>query len=207
MIICFYGNSMIVKEGIISNTTYSESGCQKYEIALRYIDEQRHSEALELLNQCISVNRRSSSLLYARAVTNLALGSYRKAACDLMKTIVLEPGFLHAYKHLGFVQFMLGKDESAMNTIQKGLRIDPHYAALYCVMGDAYLDQGELEKAKEAFDKALELEPDNAEPHSKIAMYYVAKGDMKGLKLEYELLKTLDAALAEQIGTLFFDIA
>ena len=27
---------------------------------------------------------------------------------------------------------------------------------------------------------------------------------MKGLKREYELLKTLDAALAEQIGSLFF---
>ncbi len=197
---------MTVKEGIIPNP-YAESGCHEYEIALRYIDQQRHSEALELLNRCIDIKRRDPSLLYARAVTALALGSYRKAACDLMKTIVLDPGFLHAYKHLGFVQFMLGKDESAMKTLKKGIQIDPYYAAFYCVMGDAYLDQGELDQAKEAFDKALELEPDNVEPHSKIAMYYVAKGDMKGLKLEYEILKTLDAALAEQIGTLFFDIA
>ncbi len=185
---------------------YIESGCYEYETAMRYIDEQRYNEALALLDQCLCHERRNSAILYARAVTNLALGSYRKAACDLMKTIVLDPEFLHAYKHLSFVQFMLGKDDSAMKTIEKGLRIDPHYAALYCIMGDAYLDQGELDKAKEAFDKALALEPDNAEPHSKIAMYYVAKGDMKSLKLEYEMLKTLDAALAEQIGALFFDI-
>ena len=60
------------------------------------------------------------------------------------------------------------------------------------------------QKQKEAFEKAIELEPENPEAHCKMAMYYLSRGDMKGLKKEYEHLKTLDAALAEQIGTLFF---
>ena len=178
---------------------------KQYDLAVSYIDQQRNSEALELLDWCIAVRRRDPAALYARAVTNLALGDYRKTACDLMKTIVLDPGFLQAWKHLGFVQFMLGKEEAALKTLQKGIAIDPDYADIYCVLGDAYLDLGEYDKAKEAFEKALDLEPDNPEPHSKIAMYYLSRGDMKGLKREYEILKTLDAALAGQIGTLFFD--
>ena len=178
---------------------------KQYELALSYIDQQRNDEALELLDRCIEIKRRDPEALYARAVTNLAMGTYRKAACDLMKTIVLDPGFLQAYKHLGFVQFMLGKEEAALKTLQKGIAIDPEYADIYCVLGDAYLDLGELDKAREAFEKALDLEPQNPEPHSKIAMYYLSRGDMKGLKREYEILKTLDAALAEQIGTLFFE--
>ena len=177
----------------------------QYELAMTYIDLQRNSEALELLDRCIEAQRRDPAVLYARAVTNLAMGAYRKAACDLMKTIVLDPGFLQAYKHLGFVQFMLGKEEAALKTLQKGITIDPEYADIYCVLGDAYLDLGEFDKAKEAFEKALALEPENPEPHSKIAMYYLSRGDMKGLKREYEILKTLDAALAEQIGTLYFE--
>lgn len=175
-----------------------------YELACIHIDHQRNPEALELLDRCIKVSRRDPEALYARAVTYLSMGVYRKAACDLLKTIVLDPGLMVAYKHLGFVQFTLGKEEAALKTLKKALEIDPEYAEIYCVLGDAYLDLGEFDQAKEAFEKALDLEPDNAEAHSKIAMYYLSRGDMKGLKKEYELLKTLDAALAEQIGSLFF---
>jgi Tfp pilus assembly protein PilF len=72
------------------------------------------------------------------------------------------------------------------------------------VLGDVYLDNGEPDKAREAFEKALELEPLNAEPHCKLAMYHVSRGDMKSLRKEYEILKDLDALMAEQIATLFF---
>ena len=181
-----------------------ENPLKQYTLALHYIDHQRNAEALELLDRCIKVRRRDPAALYARAVTYLSMGVYRKAACDLLKTIVLDRAFLQAYKHLGFVQFTLGKEEAALKTLNKALEIDPDYAEIYCVLGDAYLDLGEHDKAREAFEKALKLEPDNAEAHSKIAMYYLARGDMKGLKREYEILKTLDVALAEQIGSLFF---
>ncbi len=176
----------------------------QYALALLYIDLQRNTEAIELLDRCIKVRPRDPEALYARAVTNISMGVYRKAACDLLKTIVLDRGCMPAYKHLGFVQFTLGKEEAALKTLKKALEIDPDYAEIYCVLGDAYLDLGEYDKAREAFEKALDLEPDNAEAHSKLAMYFLARGDMKGLKREYELLKTLDAALAEQIGSLFF---
>ncbi len=175
-----------------------------YELALLYIDQQMNLEALELLDRSISLRRRDSAALYARGVTNLSLSNYRKAGCDLLKTIILDPGCMQAYRHLGFVQFTLGKEEMALKTLKKGLEIDPEHTGIYCVLGDAYLDLGEVDKAKEAFEKALDLEPDNPEPHSKMAMYYLSRGDMKGLKREYELLKNLDAALAEQIGSLFF---
>lgn len=175
-----------------------------YELALIYIDNQQNTEALELLDHCIRLNRRDSAALYARGVTNLSMSNFRKAGCDLLKTIVLDPDCTQAYKHLGFVQFTLGKEEKALKTLKKGLEIDPGYTGIYCVLGDAYLDLGEVDQAKEAFDKAIELEPHNPEAHCKMAMYYLSRGDMKGLKREYELLKTLDAQLAEQIGTLFF---
>jgi Tfp pilus assembly protein PilF len=181
-----------------------DNAVKQYALALLYIDLQRNTEAIELLDRCVKVLRRDPEVLYARAVTYISMGGYRKAACDLLKTIVLDRGFMPAYKHLGFVQFTLGKEDAALKTLKKALEIDPDYAEIYCVLGDAYLDLGEFDQAKEAFEKALDLEPDNAEPHSKIAMYYLARGDMKGLKREYELLKTLDATLAEQIGSLFF---
>ncbi|MFZ4801227.1 MAG: tetratricopeptide repeat protein [Chlorobium sp.] len=195
----------MIKEKMVQEREKSDLSQQQYEEALIALVEQRHGEALELLNRCLEVQRRNPEVLYARAVTSISLGSYRKAACDLLKTIALDRDFLDAYKQLGFVQFMLGKEEDALKTLAKGLEIDPGYTEIYCVLGDIYIDLGEFDKAKETFEKALELEPENPEPHSKLALYYLARGDMKGLQREYELLKTLDAALAEQIGTLFFD--
>lgn len=175
-----------------------------YELALVHMHEQRNSEALELLNRLLELNRRDVDVLYARAVTHLSMSNFRKAGCDLLKTIAFDPGFLEAYKHLGFVQLTLGKEEEALKTLQKALDIDPGYAGVYGVIGDTWLDLGEYEKAKEAFESALRLEPDSAEAHYKIAMYYLSRGDMAGLKKEYEILKTLDAEMAEQIGSLYF---
>jgi len=177
---------------------------KQYELALLYIEQQRNEEALKLLDRSLQQRNRDASVFYARAVTLLSMSNFRKAGCDLLRTIVLDPAFLPAYKHLGFVQLTLGKVENAVKTLQKAIEIDPEYVDAYCVMGDAYLDLGEHEQAKEAFEAALRLEPDNPEPHCKIAMYYLSRGDMKGLKREYELLKTLDATMAEQIGSLFF---
>ena len=75
-----------------------ENAEKLYELALLYIDQEQNTEALELLDRCIRLRRRDSAALYARAVTNLSMSNYRKAGCDLLKTIVLDPGFLDAYK-------------------------------------------------------------------------------------------------------------
>jgi tetratricopeptide (TPR) repeat protein len=174
------------------------------ELALLHIARQHHSAALELLDRCIALCPRNAAALYARAVANLSMNQYRKAGNDFLRVIVLDPCHVDAYRHLGFIQHTLGKEEAAMKTIGKALAIDPDCAGLYCVLGDVHLDLSEFDKAKAAFERALELAPDHAEPHCKIAMYYLSRGDMKGLKREYELLKSLDASMAEQIGSLFF---
>ncbi len=189
------------------NDVHPQAGekCEKpHETALNLIATQRYSEAVELLDQAIASSPRDAASFYARAVANLSMNNYRKAGSDFLRVIVLDPGHVDAYRYLGFVQHTLGKDEAARKTIEKGLAIDPSCADLYCVLGDVHLDLCEFEQAKQAFDKALELAPENAEPHCKIAMYYLSKGDMKSLKREYEVLKMLDAPMAEQIGSLFF---
>ncbi|NTV92727.1 MAG: tetratricopeptide repeat protein [Chlorobiaceae bacterium] len=176
-----------------------------YDLAMAYLDLQRNSEAVDILDRLVAERRRDGHAFYARGVALLSMSSYRKAGCDFLRTLVLDPAFLPAYKHLGFIQLTLGKEEAAMKTLKKALELDPDCADLYCVLGDVYLDIGEPDKAKEAFEKAFELEPQNAEPHCKLAMYHLSKGDMKGLRREYEILKDLDSDMAEQIGSLFFE--
>lgn len=177
---------------------------KQYDLALCYLQHERNSQALELLDRMLDNGRRDAQAYYARAVAYLSMNNYRKAGCDFLRTIALDPDFLEAYKHLGFIQLTLGREEAALKTLKNALEKDPAHSGLYCVLGDVYLDIGEPDKAKDAFEKAFELAPEDAEPHCKLAMYYVSKGDMKGLKREYDILKDLDAVMAEQIGTLFF---
>ncbi len=181
-----------------------EDFSKQYDLALCYLQSERNSQALELLDRMLARRGRDPQAYYARAVAYLSMNDYRKAGCDFLRTIALDPDFLEAYKHLGFIQLTLGKEEAAMKTLKSAIARDPSHAGLYCVLGDVYLDNGETDKAREAFEKALELDPLDAEPHCKLAMYYVSRGDMKGLKKEYEILKDLDALMAEQIATLFF---
>ena len=189
------------RSGVSATAPYYNS----YKQALSCVDEQRYNEALEHFDSCVAIERRNALLLYGRAVTNLALGAYRQACCDLLKTLALDKAQPEAWKHLAYVQFMLGKDEPAEKTVSTAIERFPDYVPLYGVLADIYLDLGEFDKAHETIEKALALEPDNAEAHSKLAMYYVARGDMKGLQQEYYILQQLDADLAEQLKTLFFD--
>jgi Tfp pilus assembly protein PilF len=180
---------------------------KQYELALCYLQHGRNSQALQLLDGMLQEFNRDARTFYARAVAYLSMNDYRKAGCDFLRTIALDRDFLDAYRHLGFIQLTLGKEEAARKTLKAALEKNPLDAGLYCILGDVYLDTGELEKAREAFEKALELDPCSAEPHCKLAMYHVSRGDMKGLKKEYEILKDLDADMASQIESLFFQVS
>lgn len=185
--------------------TSSSSASRRYDEALLHIERQENERALELLDGLLHDEPRDARFRYARAMAHIAMGTYRKAGCDLLRTVVLDPVFVPGWSHLGFVQLTLGKEEAALKTLGRALELDPDSAETWCVLGDVQLDLGEYDEALKAFRRALELEPGSPEPHRKMAMYHVSRGDMKALRGEYEQLKTLDADMAAQIGNLFFD--
>jgi len=189
----------------MSDSALNPSGPALYAEALRCMEQQENERARVLLDQLLLEDYRDPKVRYASAMAHIALGTYRKAGCELLRSIVLDRSFVPAWRHLGFVQLTLGKEDEALKTLRHALELDPAYAETWCVLGDVHLDLGEYEEARVAFDHALELDPDNPEPHRKLAMFHVSRGDMKSLRAEYELLKTLDADMAAQIGSLFFD--
>jgi tetratricopeptide (TPR) repeat protein len=173
-----------------------------YRKALDFIGEGRIREALEILDALVGPASRDACIRYARAVALLSNGEYRKAGTDLVFAVALDPGFLPAYRHLGFVLLTMGKELAAIKVLKAAIALDRSFVDAWCVLGDVYLDLGEADKALEAFDTALELEPGNPEPHCKLAMYHLSKGDMQGLRHEYELLRELDPCMADQIAEL-----
>jgi len=175
---------------------------EQYQQALKSIDAGEFQQAINLLDPLAGSASRDPRIRYARAVALLSTGQYRQAGTDLAFTVVLDPEFLQAYRHLGYVLLSMGKEEAAIKVLKKALDLDPAFVDAWCVLADVYMDLGENDNALEALDKALELQPRNTEVHCKLAMYYLSRGDIKGLRSEYELLKEMEPDVAAQIAEL-----
>lgn len=178
------------------------AGEEQYREALAHIEAGEYQQAIALLNPLAGAASRDSRIRYARAVALLSTGQYRQAGTDLAFTVALDPGFLQAYRHLGYVLLLMSKEAAAIKVLQKALQLDPAFVDAWCVLADVYMDLGENDKAFEALDKALGLEPQHTEAHCKLAMYYLSRGDMKGLRSEYELLREMEPDVAAQIAEL-----
>lgn len=177
-----------------------------YDQALSCIEKQQHDEALRLLDTWIAdSHRHDADALYARGVTRMALGSYRDATCDLLKSVALNRTAPRGYRQLGYLQFMLGKEDAALATLRAGIALDPDDPSLYCVIGDIHLDRAEFDDAHAAFTQAMERDPDSAEAHGRMAIYHIARGNMAALRSQHAELQRLDPELADRIAALCFD--
>ncbi|NTU68481.1 MAG: tetratricopeptide repeat protein [Chlorobiaceae bacterium] len=188
----------------MNDTPSPETGApgSDYRQALVFIGEGRMAQAIEILDALAGPASRDARIRYARAVALLSNGEYQKAGTDLVFAVALDPAFMPAYRHLGFVLLTMGKELAAIKVLKAAIAIDRGFVDAWCVLGDVYLDLGEAEKALDAFETALSLEPGNPEPHCKLAMYHLSKGDMHGLRREYEVLRELDPCMAGQIAEL-----
>jgi tetratricopeptide (TPR) repeat protein len=174
----------------------------EYGRALAHIDAGEFPEALRILDRIAGPACRDARIRYARAVSLLSNGEYRKAGTDLVFAVALDRSFLPAWRHLGFVLLTMGRELAAIRVLKAALAIDPAFADAWCVLGDVYLDLGEGDKALDAFERALDLDPRNPEPHCKLAMYHLSRGDMRGLRREYEELRELEPDMAARIAEL-----
>ncbi len=182
-----------------------ESGAvyeQEYRATLDRITAGEYAEAGAVLDRLAGGACRDARVRYARAVVSLSVGEYRKAGTDLAFAIALDPTFLPAYRHYGFVLLTMGREAAAVSVLRRAVGIDPGYVDAWCVLGDVYMDLCEPEHAREALETASGLEPENPEVHCKLAMFYLSRGDMGGLRREYELLRALDHEMADQVGAL-----
>lgn len=173
-----------------------------YRKALGCIEAGEYQSALQLLDAIAGPASRDARIRYARGVTLLSTGEYRRAGTDLAFAVALDRSFLHAYRHLGFVLLTMGKELAAIKVLKAAIAIDPGFADAWCVLADVYMDLGEADKAMAALQTALALDPANPEPHCKLAMYHLSKGDMKGLREECQVLRELDPDMAAQIAEL-----
>ncbi len=87
----------------------------------------------------------------------------------------------------------------AIQAYLQSVRLDPKFVDAWNNLGHAYRKTKGYDKALETYRRALDLQPDNARTHENLARAYLAMGNKDAATREYEILKRLNARMANEL--------
>lgn len=116
-------------------------------------------KSLELMRQCLALNRNHAPAYFFYGVNLIRMGRPREAVSWVERAFKLSPRDpLRSvwYGVIARAQVLLGDDRSAIETAQKGIVANPKHPHNYAAIASAYGHLGELEKAREALQQFLQ---------------------------------------------------
>ncbi len=163
-----------------------------YNLGLRYTAEGKFEQALEKLNQALSMRPDLPDAYVSIGECYLRWGKPQEAVSYLEKAKKMRPQDGGIALRLGIALGATGDTGRAGDLFEQAVRLDPQNYEARIYLGSAYLKSGRIDEAIEQFEKAEEINP--ARPHAfyNLAQAYVAKGDLKRA-IEY-YRKTVAAA-------------
>lgn len=87
----------------------------------------------------------------------------------------------------------------AIAAYTQAVRIDPKFAAAWNNLGHSYRKAQQYGMALDAYKQAIGLAPDNPNPHEYMSRTYLAMGNKGGAMHEYEIVRRLDAKMADEL--------
>jgi tetratricopeptide (TPR) repeat protein len=141
----------------------------------------------------------------AEALSHLAwsyihAGMHEEAADAYEQIIDMEPYNVDSYNNLGVVYGKyLGMPEKAVSLFKKALRIKPD-ADIHANLGNAYLDLGMYREALDEYKRAIQARPYYDRAHFGLGISFLRLNDQSAALKEYEILKKLNQALADELS-------
>ena len=108
-------------------------------------------------------------------------------------------GEVGTYISEGLAQLNKDNYGAAISSFKEALRVRPDYAWVHSNLGDAYNFNGQYDAAISSFKEALRLRPNFAKAHYGLGVAYISAGNNGEALEEYETLKELDHAMANNL--------
>ena len=115
------------------------------------------------------------------------------------KAVKIDPNYAKAYFKVGWCKDMLKKYEEAIEAYKEAIRVYKNYVSAYNNLGLDYKKLGRYEEAIEPLKEAIKINPKYSNAHYNLGLVYHELGEKDTAMKEYEILKELNAGLAEQL--------
>jgi tetratricopeptide (TPR) repeat protein len=159
-------------------------------------------DAINSYKQALRLDPYNADVQFAMGIT---YGKWSKPDDEIIayrKAINLSPDHSGAYERLGLAYFRQGKFKEAAAAFDQLRMLKPGEAKASNYLGEAYLKLNRVDESIEAFKQATRLKPDFGTAYYNMALGYLTLGDRDSAMIQYNILRSIDADLAEKLFNL-----
>ena len=151
------------------------------------------------LKKALQLDPHNASIYNALGAMYGMLQQYEKAIEQFKKAVDLDPRLSLAYNNLGILYGKIGDHKRAIEVLKLAVQIDPESAESQGALGVAYAMAGQPQNAVKPLQEAVRIDPTYAKAHFNLGITYLWLGDFLRAKEQYEILKNLDAKMAQDL--------
>ncbi len=155
--------------------------------------------SLTLFSHAVEVTQNNYIAYDRLGVTYARLDRYIDAMDNFSRAIKIKPDYAQAYFDLGCAYDKLGRAAEAIDTYKQAIRFRPDYIIAYNNLGVVYGRLGRYNEAIDIYKQAVKIKPDLVEAHNNLGFAYLAIGDKNSALAEYNILKSLNSKLADNL--------
>jgi tetratricopeptide (TPR) repeat protein len=130
-------------------------------VAIQHRENDRHAEAIQVLNRAIALDPRIPEALYLRGLSHAFLEHQRESIVDLTAAVRQKPGWGAAWTALGVSQEASGETALAIKSFSEAIKLNAREVDARFDRAGAYEKLGEREKALDDLNSLLRLKPDH----------------------------------------------
>src|SRR6266480_2787168 len=133
----------------------------KYQLALAYLQGRNTSQAINELEQAITIAPKYVEAIVLLAQLRLKSGDPQSIITALESALQLRPDVTQIRTLLADAYQAVGRSEEAASLIREQIKQTPQDSQSYLVLGMILKKQKKNDESREAFEKALKLSPEN----------------------------------------------
>ena len=171
-------------------------------LAHYYDYSDRYEEAIRAYKETVRIDPNDLDAQLNLAFACDSLGRFEEAAQAYREAIRIDPNDAGTQLHLAFTYQDLCRYEDSIKALKRLIEMEPDTVVLNVLLGRAYVKAGHPEEAILAYRHATSMDFDHAGAHRGLGEVYLRTGNMDLALEEYEILKTLDEELADELFSL-----
>ena len=158
-------------------------------------------EAVKTFQEAVSLRPDYAEALHELGYALYRTGKYQESIEASKRAAVLQPQDAENQNNLGLAYSGLKKWKDAVEAFRQAAKIKEDNPQTYYSLGIALKRMGDEDSAIDAFKQAIQLRPRFATAHYELGISYLAVGDRNSAMNEYEILRSLNQKLSNQLSS------